>query len=346
MKKNLLVTLADESYLDAAKQVFSGAYFNAGWKGDYMLLAYKVPKEKLAWFRKKGILVKECEPLVDENVFGRWFSTTLISLWLFTNEFKKWNKVIYIDGDTIIRASLDDLIKVKGFAAVSEKYSFKALFIKNLKNKSQKTYYTLKSKYNLNSLIFNAGLFVFDTDIINKDTFSDLFNLLNFYGKYILSADEPILNLFFYRKWKQLPFIYNVFVNEPVRLLYKLHFIKIEGIIIHFAGEGFFSGNKPWSKENLFYKEWKFNFDRFELINLKKPYNNFIIFSDSEKIYWQNYYLKLYRFWLIEPIFNYYFIKPFYLIDNLIGHIGIFLKKNHPEIYYKLNKNKNENINY
>ena len=47
MKKNLLVTLADENYIDRAKQLFSSVYFNAGWKGDYMLLAHEIPEEKL-----------------------------------------------------------------------------------------------------------------------------------------------------------------------------------------------------------------------------------------------------------------------------------------------------------
>ena len=32
-KKNLLVTLADNNYIDQAKQVFSSVYFNAGWSG-------------------------------------------------------------------------------------------------------------------------------------------------------------------------------------------------------------------------------------------------------------------------------------------------------------------------
>ena len=139
-KKNLLVTIADEGYVDAAKQVFSGAYFNAGWKGDYMLLSYKIPEEKLKWFRDKGIIVKKCEPLVDEKKFGRWFSAALSRLYLFKTEFKKWNKIVYIDGDMIIRASLDDLLKINGFAAVDGIHDFKLLFPKNLRKKDYKFY--------------------------------------------------------------------------------------------------------------------------------------------------------------------------------------------------------------
>lgn len=44
MKWTLLVTLADSSYLDQATQLFSSVYHNAGWRGDYMLLAHEIPE--------------------------------------------------------------------------------------------------------------------------------------------------------------------------------------------------------------------------------------------------------------------------------------------------------------
>jgi len=47
MKKHLLVTLANENYINQAKQLFSSAYFNGGWDGDYLLLAHEIPENKL-----------------------------------------------------------------------------------------------------------------------------------------------------------------------------------------------------------------------------------------------------------------------------------------------------------
>ncbi len=67
MKKNLLVTIANKDYLLLAKQLFSSVYFNAGWKGDYMLLSCLVPEEDLKWFRQKGILIKEAQPFYSEK---------------------------------------------------------------------------------------------------------------------------------------------------------------------------------------------------------------------------------------------------------------------------------------
>lgn len=51
MKKNLIVTLADKNYIDQAKQLFSSVYFNAGWNGDYMLLAHEISESELRWFK-------------------------------------------------------------------------------------------------------------------------------------------------------------------------------------------------------------------------------------------------------------------------------------------------------
>ena len=103
-KKNLLVTLADRNYVEQARQLFSSVYWNAGWKGDYMLLAHEIPEEQLKWFREKGILIKKCKPFYDKK--GRP-KTVLSKFYLFTPYFKKWRNIIYLDADVIVRASLE-----------------------------------------------------------------------------------------------------------------------------------------------------------------------------------------------------------------------------------------------
>ena len=70
MNKHLLVAIADKGYIDQVKQLFSSVYFNAGWKGDYMLMAYEIPENDLEWFRKKGILVRKCGPLHNGTASG------------------------------------------------------------------------------------------------------------------------------------------------------------------------------------------------------------------------------------------------------------------------------------
>jgi len=128
MKKNLLVTLADEGFIDQAKQLFSGVYHNAGWQGDYMLLSYKIPENKLRWFRDKGILVKECAPLYDKRMWRSGVPITIPGkLYLFDPEFKKWDNVVYLDVDIIVRGPLEKLTKVRGFAAANDGHSKRKL---------------------------------------------------------------------------------------------------------------------------------------------------------------------------------------------------------------------------
>src|SRR3989344_202987 len=119
MKHNtsVLVTLADEGFVDQAKQLFSGVYWNAGWRGDYLLLAHGIPERKLQWFRDKGILIRKCRPLYKKRI--GWAPVNHTSkFYLFTPYFKKWKQVVFLDADIIVRASLDELTKVRGFHAV------------------------------------------------------------------------------------------------------------------------------------------------------------------------------------------------------------------------------------
>ena len=113
MDKNgsVLVTLADENYVDQAKQLFSSVYFNSGWKGDYVLLSRNVPEDKLKWFLDKGIIVRRIDPVVNESLNHLWPSTIYDKFHLFSNYFKRWRVLVYVDSDVIVRGSLDSLVK-------------------------------------------------------------------------------------------------------------------------------------------------------------------------------------------------------------------------------------------
>jgi len=117
MKRNLLVTTADENYIDAAKQFFASAYFNSGWQGDYMLLSCGINEKKLQWFKDRGIFVKKCEPLAPVGYKNRWAASNINKIYLFQEEMKHWGKVLFFDADTIIRASLDGLLRVKSIVS-------------------------------------------------------------------------------------------------------------------------------------------------------------------------------------------------------------------------------------
>lgn len=332
MKKNLLVTLADKNYVKQAKQLFSSVYWNAGWRGDYMLFAHEIPEKDLGWFRKKGILVKKCKPLFHQEVGG--MSPTLTSkFYLLTPEFKKWSNILYLDADIIVRASLGLLTDINGFAGIQDQWKKKLsehIIDSNLikgKKIDKKKFTSLikefKNNYNLNETVFCAGVMAFSTNVIKTNTFSRLIDLTKKYGAISRYGDQLTFNLQFYKKWKKLPPVFDVLMR-PVPTIKSE---KIKGVILHFAGVR----HKKlllWHKSNDFYGEWKSNLDRANSINLKEiqvpkkwTKKEIIIYS---------YYLKI-----LGPYFT-----AMSHIDRMVGLFGIFLKKDHPKLYFKLKKLK------
>jgi len=325
-KRNLLVTLADRNYIQQAKQLFSSVYWNAGWKGDYMLLSHEIPEKELKWFRNKGILVRKCKPLEKNKISGGFPPTLLNKFYLFTPEFKKWKNIVYLDADIIVRASLDRLTKVKGFGAVLDLGLLK--IAKNINQRNKKLFLEIQKNYQLNTQSFNAGVLIFNTDIISKNSFTELRRLFKKYSQISIWAEQAVFNLYFYKKWKRLPLVYDVLVSY-------LSYVKnLKGIILHFVG---FGNKKPWDITNSFYEEWKSNLERAELIDLKnipkgKKWSKFCI-------YWYSLYL-----WIKRYISILFYRKIFFYItynlNRFIGKFGIFLKKHNPKLYHKLKKIK------
>jgi len=258
-KKNLLVSLADKNYIEQAKQLFSSVYWNAGWDGDYMLLASDIPEHELLWFKRKRILIKNCNLLLSSN-WGedKEFSPIIANkFYLFTEAFKKWQKIVFLDADIIVKASLDKLLRVNYFGAVRN-YYFDSIHAE-LYNPER--FILFHSHLKLNAPSLNAGVFVFNTNLITKDTYKVLLNLLNNNINDFRFGEQTALNFFFYKKWVKLPYIYNTFINY-----YNFKTPSyIKKIVIHFANK-----KKPllWEKDNLYFKEWEKNLLRAEYINL------------------------------------------------------------------------------
>ncbi|VVB82680.1 Glycosyl transferase family 8 [uncultured archaeon] len=255
-RKELIVTLADKNFIDQAKQVFSSIYWKSGWKWDYMLLAHQIPEKDLKWFIERGILVKRCEPLYDKPIGKDNYSPIVLDkFYLFREEFKRWNHVVFLDADVMVRGSLIPLTKTKKFSSPKILNNhFDSYFSFNSKEEKD----SFNKRYNLKRPTFNSGMMSFETNLIEKDTFDKLLFLFHKY-KEVINGDDSIFNMFFYPVWKKLPIKYNVRINNS----------KIEGgTILHFEQPFRKPGNnfKPWEKENPFYKEWKENLDKAEKI--------------------------------------------------------------------------------
>ncbi len=338
MKKDLLVTLADKKYINQAKQLFSSVYFNAGWKGDYMLLAHEIPEKDLKWFRKKGILIKKCKPLSSKNL-TRWAPVVLDKFYLFKTEFRKWRKIVYLDADIIVTASFNEILNVNQFGAVLDAKSHEMIrdqFFKKTKT-NQYLIEKLEKEYNTNEKAFNAGMFVFDTKIIKKYSFEKLLNLLNTHEDICNTGEQPLLNLYFYKKWEQLHPVYNNYLSA-----YTCDKRKIKGIILHFL-----YWKRPWFQESCFYNTWIKNLENAENINTKKPIPPKEVWSEKKIKKYSSflrfmYYLYYLRNELKDAIMEIkrvsYYIKC--AIHFILGKCGIFLKKYSPRIYTLLKQTR------
>ncbi len=325
-KNNLLVTLADKNYIKQAKQLFSSVYHNTGWKGDYMLLSHQIPEKGLSWFKDKGILIKRCQPLpcLKDWQNKEYPSCVFDKFYLFQKEFKKWDKIVFLDADIIVRASLEKLTEVKGLSSVCIKNKKLKSFFKNLNKKEASL---LKKRYNLNKPAFNSGVMAFNTNIIRKDSFNKLIDLFKKY-KNFCTGDDSLINLLFYKKWSKLPQVYNI-SPEFLKNCLEIKSEKIKGIILHFPKEGRFM--KSWHKESLFCKEWKKNLDKADLIDFKKITSG----KKWSRKQIRNYcwYLKFKEIiWLPKRLFW----NLFQGLDRQIGKLGILLRNKYPNFYFKI----------
>lgn len=337
MKKNLLVTLADRNYIDQAKQLFSSVYFNSGWKGDYMLLAYEIPEKDLKWFKDKGILIYDCSPLFNKLGDRDKKMDLLISkYYLFTSYFKKWKNIIFLDGDIMVRASLNRLTKLKGFFASDNsqlKHRIITPFEMKLRGINTNLPQELKNKFDINKNTFCSGIMIFSTDIIKEDTFPKLKSLSDRYGKISSCWEELALILLFNNQRKRLLTPYTI-VPHKVQLYCDLTQEEIKGIILHFCEE------KPWIKNNFFYKGWNRNLNRANLIDLKKRPTAKNIWSQQEIISYDEYIKNKITINRSRKNPKKPKIKLFFKINKIFGRGNLFLKKYFPRIHLLIKKFK------
>jgi lipopolysaccharide biosynthesis glycosyltransferase len=344
MKRDLLVTLADGNYVDQARQLFSSVYWNAGWQGDYMLLAYDIPEKNLQWFRDKGILVRKCEPIMaeTENRIGHAPLTTLSKFYLFTPEFKKWGNVVFLDGDIIVRGSLESLTDVKGFAAVRILNISRTLLKGQFQDRNRRNKYLFKemeSKCDLNKPAFNSGVMAFNTDIISGDDFQNLKKLFFHYQNILYISEETILNIYFYDKWQELSQVYNVCPS------YEIYHAEsspddLKGIVLHTYSN--FPGGKPWNPKSPLNSEWKVNLDKADLIDIANPQTPKKILSKQEEAQYDFYLRNLHK----NNLYKYYRyrISFFYRYNKLRLFLGAYLKNNYPQIFKLQRRLRNKTL--
>lgn len=269
---SVFVTLADAGYVEQAKQVFASAYWNGGWRGDFLLLAHEIDESELGWFEERGILVRRCVPLYEGRPGG--MPPVLTSkFYLFTPEFKRWRSVIYCDADATVRASLDALLSLEGFWSIKDASRWLDVQILTRRTRRRRglpprqhrsLVKELRRHYEFRATPFCAGFFVFRTDLVDESTFPALKAIMDRYHPVSEYGDQLSFNLFFYDDWQVLPPVYNVQVTGETNQ-WQIPSQEIEGVVIHYT-----SAEKPWITRNHFFGEWRAMLDQADAIDLSR----------------------------------------------------------------------------
>jgi MoaA/NifB/PqqE/SkfB family radical SAM enzyme len=174
--------------------------------------------------------------------------TLLLKFRLFAPEFRKWQTIVYLDTDVLIRRPIGALARVTGFRAVADiRRDVSSLF-----NADVDTHQICPDAMT-SSTVFNSGVFAFSTASIPTDAYDRIVELaLRHLDKSFL-VDQPILNLFFINRWKSLPSSYNVLVSLWGRSSTpSLQWVLLQSRILHFGGP-----SKPSDPASIWHDEWK-----------------------------------------------------------------------------------------
>jgi len=322
MSREVIVTLSDAGYLPQARQLFSSVYHNSGWEGDYLLLGQGIGQDDMAWFREKGIKVRSF-PKITGASFRKHPSTILGKFHLFSPEFKRWKKVVYLDADIIVEASLDDLKDVKGFSAVPDIH-FKSLedqFMrpeKDLDPGQRNVYELLIELFDMKEPAFNSGVMAFDTGIIRDENMVDrLMDQYRMFGS-VANSDQSIFNLFFYRDWHRLPLVYNNYFPYR-RPSWKPGYVPTDSIVQHFLWD------KPWTRDNRHYDRlWEHNLSIARSIDLENRIGPKKVWTEDDKKKQGALLTSLNR---EQGFITKYFLSSVDRIDSTAGKIGSSIRK-------------------
>lgn len=273
MKKPAVVMLADEAYIEPAKQLIYGCRKFGNWRGDYILIAHEVPAEKLKWFRDRGIEIMETLPLISPEVIQKsqgkafsWPQFIYSKLLVLHPRLANREKVIFLDCDILIRKDINALLKYKGFAARRESMNHNLLyqFIPDFKYHGQnhkREIEALKKQYDFSTTSFNAGVMVVPTRNNTKEQFNRAVALANKIHGTAYFPEQAVFNLLFYKNWENIPYVYNDLYVHDWHNKHGLQRRKddSDAVILHCVGNP-----KPFEKESDYYAEWKKNYDRVD----------------------------------------------------------------------------------
>ncbi len=282
MADAVLVALADEGFLDQARQLFSCVHFQAGWEGDLLLLAHDVPAEKLEDFVSRGIHVEPCSDWLAAERGQDFHPPTVLSKFdVFGPALRRWEQVVYLDGDMMFWASLERLARVRGLHAVCERRPLAGQYSQRHAHPDLAA--ELEARFPLDEVAFNSGLLAFATRDIEEDAPERLRELYLRYRECQAHpfGDQPALNLHFFRRWSLVPDFYAA-IRDHSASWFHLAEDELRMIGKHFAGYP-----RPWHAGHSRHDEWCANLARFAELDARSPRPAVRVWSAGEiRRYW------------------------------------------------------------
>lgn len=323
MKKSILLTVANENYLEYAKQLYSGAYFKGKWRGKVGLITDSNNKKKLEWFLKRGIKIFNHKLHKDLKKKDSIYSNTTLFLKfeIFNPKYKIYDQIIFIDCDVIIKKDITGLLHLSEPIHACEDYFMckhrgsKPRLRYQFNDENESLIKELKKEHNLKRTSINTGVLVINPKKINL-SYDKIISAAIKYKEIAHYRDQSILNLFI-KKWTHLSIPYN-FVTD----VFPDKFEKKESIIIHTIVIN------PWEEKSRYYKNWITSYRKADQIDFntntnKKP-GTYLKSSFSLTLY-----LELHKF---ENHLRYEIFHKF------LGKIGPKIKELSPRAYNFLKK--------
>lgn len=268
MARNLLVTLANAGYVDMARQLFSSAWFDGGWRDDMVLLTDELPAADREWFEERGIGVDRREPFLCPGEWetlwrhDRFGPIVALRHWLFDDPYRGWETIVYLDADIIVRGSLRGLTAIRRFGAIAEMGVPLADQFASRANALRYARRTGLPEFDLWRPSFNSGVFSFRPEEMDRGIVERTRALLRQTLPLAAYPEQLTMNLLFRQSWESLPDLFNfcprlVYAGGRIAPPTLIRTGSARAGVIHFCGH-----EKPWHVACDFHRIWCRNLER------------------------------------------------------------------------------------
>ncbi|KAI8984011.1 nucleotide-diphospho-sugar transferase [Mycotypha africana] len=230
-KKYAYVTFLCDDVMGEATEVLVYSLNKTNTKHDILVLVLDEVtqrlRDRLEFLGAKTISIEQVKYPWDSDKarqkgFNKACRYSKLNLWRLT----EYNKVVYLDADTMVANNMDELFEYPQFSATVDIGG-----------------------------VLNTGVFVAEP---NMDTYTDLMNTYENAPSYN-KGDQGFLNYYFNQSAKPLPGNYNVMIKFTKMSTLASKFIGENTVkVLHYTSE-----TKPWNFHFLHQREWRENYDSY-----------------------------------------------------------------------------------